>query len=677
MTFDTSEFLQDFLDESAELLASIQQNLMALESDETLATGGAQRALVHELFRAFHTLKGISGMVGLKAASDLSHALENVLDAVRKERLALTPEVVDRLLEGSEALEQAIAALTAQQDGDFDIRPYIQMLEALQQEEGGQALLEAAEAPPALDLTVEEEQEPLPISLPTELARELKPEEKQQLRQAAAQGRALALAVFAPSEEKRARRVNVSSVRQRFEEEGLLFKAIPLIEGRSVRFAFLLIADAPLRPADYPEVELTPLALPKAAQEQPTPTPRPTRSRSTTLRLDISRLDEILWQVGELVVTRSQLATLLPRLREVSPETRQALEDINQAFERQLRYLRAAVMRARLVPLSEAFGRIPLIVRDLARDGHKQIDLQLSGEQTELDKALVEGLSEPLLHLVRNAIAHGLETPQERQAAGKPPVGRLTVGGEPEGEFIHIWVSDDGRGLNLQKIARLAAERGWVEADEQITPQQALDFICRPGFSTRSEADQAAGRGVGMEVVLQGVRRLGGDLTVDTKPGQGTTFHIRIPLTLTILQAILLQVADERYAVPRNAVQRVVEIPEEQVVFAEGSEMMPLNGEPTPILPLRALLGLPPAPDGSRRIGLVAEGMEGRLLLAADRVLGMQEVVMHSLEDPLATQEGLAGATELGDGNVVLILDVAALYRLARRRIARNQGFKP
>ncbi len=666
MGLDTHEFLQDFLAETDELLLSIRQNLMALETDENASTHGAHTTLVNELFRAFHTLKGISGMMGLSAAAELSHAMESTLDALRKQQLAVSTEVVDHLLEGTNALEDIIATLTNDEAPEVDIQPH---LEALRQ------LRAAAESIPEPTPNIfSEESLPQKVALPPEIAADLKPADWERLHAAVRAGRALTLARFSPSPEKNAAGINVTHLRKQFEAQDLLLQALPLIHGNTVEFIFLLASEEPLRAEQFPDVELTPIALQEASEPAAKTEARrgqtPPARGATSLRVDIARLDEIMWLVGDLVVARSRLEALRPQLRGAPPHALEALAEVDQFLERRLRYLRQAVMRARMVPLAEAFSRMPLVVRDLARASKKQVELLIEGENTEIDKSLVERLLDPLLHLVRNAIAHGIEPPEERHAAGKPPQGKLTISGTPEGDYIHIRVSDDGRGIDLEKIAALARRRGWLEDESVITTEEALEFICRPDFSTRQQADLGSGRGVGMDVVLQTARDLGGELSMETTPGQGTTFHLRIPLTLTILHAILVVAGDERYAVPRSAIERVMKIPAAAIVYAEGAEIISLDGQPAPLLTLRTLFGLTGGSRNGQLVGLVTTGAEGKAILAVDRVEGMQEVVIRSINDPLAAQPGIAGATELGDGSVVLILDVPALYRLARRQLS-------
>ncbi len=391
------------------------------------------------------------------------------------------------------------------------------------------------------------------------------------------------------------------------------------------------------------------------------------RATSASIRVDISRLDEVMRLVGELVVNRARLKETLPRLKGAPAPALEALTEITGQFERQLRDLREAVMRVRLVPLAEVFGRMPLAVRDLARQSGREVRLVMEGQETEIDKNLGERIFDPLMHMVRNSITHGFETPQERVRNGKPREGTLTLAGRPEGDHIVITVGDDGAGVNLEKIAARARMLGLLGEDETLEPESALEILCKPGFTTETDVNTGAGRGVGMDVVQKAVDAVGGSLTMHTVLGKGTTFALRLPLTLAIIDAFIVAAGDERYAVPQSAVNEAIEIDPARLTRTHRGELFPYRTGSLPLVRISKLFGL--EHDGSNTgYGLVVGDGNGRSAIVVDELLGLREVVVHTLSDPLVTQPGVAGATELGDGTLALILDVPELLRFSKQR---------
>ncbi len=670
MDFLAQEFLQDFLDESDEHLRAISAHLLELEARRAQP----DEAVLNELFRAFHTLKGLCGMVGLQAASELAHLMESLLRDVRKGERRFTPPLVDALLEGVQTLQGLIEPLRTPDAPPPDAAPLARRLRALLGEEVDEPPSGAAPPPPP-----EEERPPEPppaeerppapppdvqAVLPPEVLPHLRPEDVQRVRQAVAAGKHICVALFEPRPERAGQGLNVNSVRARLEAAAEIIKGVPLISGRQVRFAFILSCEQP------PDEDAFPALSWLRPAETPPPPPAPALQRARrqgvapSLRVEISRLDELLQLVGDLVVTRTRLHAALQQAR--LGEMSDPLNEIEHRLARQIRSLREAVMRTRMVPLAEVFGRMPLAVRDLARREGKQVRLRLEGEHIEIDKSMVERLLDPLLHMVRNAVTHGLESPEERLAAGKEPQGVLLVRAESAGERVVIHVQDDGRGVDLKRVAARAHALGLLESPRPISAEEALDFLTRPGFSTRAQADMGAGRGVGMDVVMTMVSNLGGELTLSTEAGRGATFTMSLPLSLTIFDAVLLEAGGERYAIPRDAVRRVLEIEARRISPVEGGEWYALEGQAVPLVRLARLFGLPETGGDAPPLGLLLASAEQPILLGVERLPGMQEIVMHAIHDPLVTSPGLAGATELGDGSVILVLDAGALARLAR-----------
>jgi two-component system chemotaxis sensor kinase CheA len=347
-----------------------------------------------------------------------------------------------------------------------------------------------------------------------------------------------------------------------------------------------------------------------------------------------------------------------------------AVQENSHALERQLRDLREGVMRVRLVRVGEIFDRMPFAVRDLARESGRRVDVRISGQETEIDKYLVERMMDPVLHLVRNAVSHGIEPVAERIAAGKPEAGTLSLNAASIGELVMIEIADDGGGVDVEAVKRRARAIGLDIGDGELEGEALLDVLCSPGFSTRDTADRAAGRGVGMGVVQAAVRELGGTMTLDTVPGEGTRFLIELPLTLAIADAIIATVGGQAFAVPQSSVREVIAVPESAVRAFERNEIFPHRGGVLPLLRLSRLVGLPAQPGRTLHIFVVGAG-SAAVGVAVDRILTQRqrEIVVRPITDPLIRSEGITGATDLGDGRVVLILD---LPRLARAGAART-----
>lgn len=824
--FGSGDFLQGFFEESDEHLFTINQNLLRLEELNSIPeraeseSGRIEQAeRLAELFRSYHTLKGLAGMVGLPDAALLSHALESLLRAAQNGALPLDAALIDTLILETGVLSAVIHALRAGAPAAPQIAAHLERLEALlhperpapaRQEVAAEQKVPKARQEVAAEQEVPAEQkvpadEQVPAATPVgeaasittllpglsrypDLLRSLGDLEERKIRAAVHDGQSLALVTFTSSAERSMRGETVDWVRQRIQEQGSLIKGAPSITDGVMRFLFLIAAPQPLPAGVEIADEMIPLPVNPLAEDarwkespvQPTradpvrsaqssaqatespvtPAPAPAagartgQARSyrpsasvasataasaaaasataasamvastaaasataasastavTVVRVELSRLDELLHFASELFLLRARLGETIHQLNGAPTAARRELQSTYVQMGRKMRGLRQAILHARMVPLAETFNHMPLVVRDLARASQKEVRIEIQGEMVEVDKLLVERLLDPLIHLVRNAITHGIETPAERAAQGKPAQGRLVVRGAPEGDHILIEVSDDGRGMDLPAIAERARQLGWRKSSQPVSHEEALEWITRPGFSTHGEADLAAGRGVGLDVVQRMVRSFGGRLSMETAPGVGTTFRLRLPLTLVVIDALLVRSGADRYAIPRDAVERMIEFEPAQVVRVEGGEMLPLPDGYALLYRLDHLVGSPPVqsangsplPARSPNDASVPERLYGmilapdfhsvsvldgaparwepragtqppllkqpplpqqRPLLVVDRVYGMQEVVVQNLTDPLLAQPGIAGATEMGDGSVVLILDLPTLLR--------------
>lgn len=385
-----------------------------------------------------------------------------------------------------------------------------------------------------------------------------------------------------------------------------------------------------------------------------------------TIRVDTARMDNLINLVGEMVITRTRLVQVgldLHSEYKTDPLVTNLIET-NVYLGRLMNDLQESVMRLRMVPIGTVFSRFPRLVRDLARKTKKEIDLILKGEDTELDKTVVEVIGDPLMHLIRNSVDHGIETPEERAAAGKPAVGQITLDAYHEGNHIAIVVADDGAGLPLASIRRKATERGLIGEREELSDRDIANLIFLPGLSTAEKVTDISGRGVGMDVVKKALNNLGGMIDIDTRQGQGTTFVIRLPLTLAIIQALLVEVGEEIYAVPLSSVLETLLVNREDIKTVGGLPMVQLRGNTLPLISLQEKFELPAPEVPSEEVFVVVVGLGDKALgLVVDTLRGQQEIVIKSLGDMLNNLPGIAGATILGDGKVTLILDIGSLIQ--------------
>jgi two-component system chemotaxis sensor kinase CheA len=643
-----AQFLDDYFSECDEHLAIVRGALLAIEP--FVGQPRLNRDLIDKLFRSFHTLKGISAMMGVQEAERLAHHMESFLRALREGQVSLSTEGVDALVENTRVMEQVIAARRVEQPPP-DISKAVAKLEALVSGDSASDHTSAQNA-----------------SVAAAPGRE---------------GARLWRFEFTPSSPLAERGINVNSVRSRLQAMGEIIRAVPLVSAQGgVAFEFIVATAA--GEGDFAawredgltfapsETQGPAVSEQDKGEDSPIDSPLPALAPSNVVRVDLARLDDLMRMIGELVISRSHLDDNLKRVEDSLPSAEwQPLQENNLAFERQLRYLREGVMRVRMVPIGEVFERMHFVVRDLAREYQKRVRIELAGQRTEIDKLLVERLMDPLLHLVRNAISHGLEPESERAAQGKPPEGVIALRASTSGEMVVIEVEDDGRGIDSEQVARRASEMGLIAADAIDDQSKLLEIICEPAFSTREEADRASGRGVGMNVVRNTVVDLGGSLSLDTRRGRGTRFTIQLPLTLAITDALIVDAGGQRYAVPQSSVREVIEIDPATVTALENNEVIRYRGGVLPLLRLARLFGLKER-SGRALYALVAVGGQNPVAIVVDRLSGQREIVVRTFTDPLIRIAGIAGATELGDGRVVLILDLPALAHAARK----TRGFQ-
>lgn len=395
---------------------------------------------------------------------------------------------------------------------------------------------------------------------------------------------------------------------------------------------------------------------------------------SEQLRMEVGKIDRIMNLVGELVIGRSMVSQALSELSGAEEAALTRLNAANNFLEQTLTELQSVVLKIRMVPVDHVFRRFPRVVRDLANNAGKNIELEIQGASTELDKSIVDALHEPLLHLVRNGIDHGLESPQERAGAGKPPVGRLTLAAYYEGNHVHILIEDDGRGIDIERIRRRAVAVGMAEPHEVelLTRDEVLQFLYQQGFSTRENVSTVSGRGIGMDVVWKTIEGLKGTIEIETEEGRGTRFLIRLPLTLAILRAILVEAAGITFAVPLSGVSEIVRLFYNDTESVLGGEVVRLRDQVVPLVDLKEALDLEAGAGekASRAFVLLVGESDRKIGLLVDDLHGEHELVVKPMEDPLVKSPGIAGASILGDGKVVLILNVRELTKRKRREAA-------
>ena len=634
-----NEFLDDYFAESEEHLAIVKNRLLSIE--QFVGRASVDSAHLDELFRSFHTLKGISAMVGLTPAEQLAHKMESYLGGLRDGRLILLPEGFEALIEGTRTLDQVI--------------------QAYRNSENIPDITKSADTIKALTLPQSQVKPSTETRLPEALAiKDRTPKREWRF-------------VFVPGPAHATAGVNVNSVRARLQSIGEIVRSTPLIQEGEIAFEFIVLSDVTqpelgdlegygvtFAPIEELPAETTAETSPETPEASST-IPTTSSAAPTSVRVDLVRLDQLMLLVSDLVVSRARLETKLKSLRTSIPGNDwRGLQEISAALGKQLRDLRNGVMRVRMVPIAEIFERMRFVVRDLSRETDKTVVLDISGADTEIDKFLVERLMDPLLHIVRNAISHGLESETERVAAGKPAEGHLRLRAQTAGEVVIIEISDDGRGVDVEEIAARNPDIQLVDPVGQVDLPQLLKIISTPGFSTRDQVDRASGRGVGMDVVHQSISELEGTVALETTRGEGTLFRITLPLTLAITDALIASVGGQMFALQQSAVQEVVEIDPKSIKILENNEIVLYRNRVLPLVRLSNIFGYERKETGTLYAFVVGSGSRATALVV-DKVLGLREVVVRSLTDPLLDVKGISGATELGDGRPILILDAMEL----------------
>jgi two-component system chemotaxis sensor kinase CheA len=681
--FDRSEFIQYFRDETDELLQAIDADLLRLE--QFVDTGTLDAEIVNSLFRALHTIKGSAGMLEFGAVQQVAHKLENVFDLLRKDRMPLTESGINLLFEGRDVLTALVRAAVDEGEAPAGVDDYTTRLDDFAAVYDSTA--QAIEGPRA---AVEEHDEHLtPVDHEQVAAFEA---EVERLLAAAAKGEPLTDAPAAPSAQPAAAPAPAPAAPAAAAEPVDVHAAQAAVDALFAAASSATPAPAaPVapKPAPAPAAPAKPAAAkpappteaePKAPAATPATNgvePKRAAAKNQTIRVDIERLDMLLNLVGELVINRTRISDIAGTLgRELgggangraSDGLSQLAKDLSESsalLARTTNEIQESIMKVRMVPIGQVFDRFPRMVRDLAKARGKEIHLEIAGAETDLDKTIVDEVGEPLMHLVRNCVDHGIEPPELRETRGKPRHGTIRLNAYHEGNQVIIEIADDGGGIDLQRVREKGIRLGLITENDRLTDREIIELIFTPGFSTADQITDVSGRGVGMDVVKKNILRLKGVFDVDSVQGEGTKFTMKLPLTLAIIQALLVRVADELYSIPLDAVIESQRIEASEVRTVHGGEVITLRGQVVPLIRVGEFFRLS-APRDPDKVMIVIVGLQGRQVgLVVDSFQGEQEIVIKPLSDVIGRIAGISGATILGNGSISLIIDVHSLVASA------------
>ncbi len=656
-----SESLNSVIAEAEEIIDGLNQNLLAMEaSDKT----NIKPDLLNSVFRAAHTLKGISGMAGLKNVSDLSHRMEELLDGLRMGRLRLTDKLLDTLFESVDTLRKLLEMASSGSGDVMDLAPVLKKIEA------------AASSNPDKETS----DAPVGVELSQDIYKVLTEYETHRLNENIKSGMGLyeikARFKFESFDK------DLVDLNKKLQDIGEIITTLPstgmspelgiefklilgtgkdhlsvqnALDGESVEI--LVLGGSKTKPVRAEKgVESPPQSIPGDATES-------IKSLAKTIRVDISKLDSLLNMVGELVLTKSVISRISKDLLREGQRAIDVseLQKASQDLDRKVSMLQGELVEARMIPIGQVFERLLRIVRKISKELNKEIILLISGEETKLDKSMVEEIADPLMHLVRNAIDHGIEGKEERLNGGKSEAGTIKLSAQQKGNSVVVEIEDDGAGVDLSKVYKKALERGLLEESKEYSQKELFNFLFLPGFTTKEEATDISGRGVGLDVVAKNIGKLGGMVDMNTELGKGTKFTLTLPITMVIIKALIVSVGGETFAIPINSVSESLMIKKSDIRTVEKHGVVQLRDRTLSLIWLREIFALP-SKEESERIYVIVVGLaEKRLGLIVDAIEGQQEVVIKSIGKILKDIPGIAGATELGNRKTILVLDIGAL----------------
>ena len=701
MAFSLGEYQDIFLEEADEQLQELNQNLLELEKNPD------DRDIINNIFRAAHSLKSSAAFVGLNDLSDLAHRMENLLQGLRDGTMAITPQIVDIIFKCLDAISSVIDTVAGGEEPTQNLKPIMDRIEAVASE--GQA------APAPAAQAVQKEAAPRAVNVPATV---LSAEEKAVIWKGIENGSVCTEVVVTIDPSAQMKWVKAQLIVANLERAGDVAAVIPGVEQMTaddslaifkIEFLGNIPANDIRKACDIDQViniDLNPVKLASKGDnlvleigsqemvmesvesladadmdasteadedsdvhqelEHHTDQERKKAQALKTVKVSVDKLDQLLNNVGELVIANSGFYKIYEELRRTSAD-KSISNDFKNRMEQMSRIakdLQTGIMKTRMVPIGQVFSRFNRLVRDLAKEFNKSIELVIKGEDTELDKKVIDVIGEPLMHLIRNSIDHGIEPEEERRRMGKSAMASVTLNAYQGGNQIFVEVSDDGRGLDENRIRAKVIEKGLATAEMLGTMDRTdiFNYIFIPGFSTANRVTDVSGRGVGMNVVKETVNELNGSVNIETEPGMGTRFVMTFPLTLAIIPAIMVRVQKEMYAIPLSDVIETIKISRSDITTIEGHEVINLRGEILSLLRLSDFIKLKTALSDEQKIPVVVVGFANRKIgLIVDFLEGKQEIVIKSLEQNYRTVEGFAGASILGDGSICLILDVASM----------------
>jgi two-component system, chemotaxis family, sensor kinase CheA len=691
---DVSQYLEIFIDETKEHLQSLNQQLLVLETEPE------NSETINEIFRAAHSLKGMAGTMGFKRMQRLTHDMENVFSEIRNGKMGVTAELVDVLFKGLDALEGYLSNIQASADeGTEDYEDIIQQLNSILNAGLGKSTESVKEPVQATQTVGAAAVDSVSASTGKYKELPLAEYEKNAIAKADKVGvRAYGITVFV-QEYCILKAARAFLVFKALEGLGDVIKSKPEVqdiedEKFDLDFSVVLLTKEDiekvrktiLNVSEIKEVFIEPIyvtsseaveekeavqteekelrnsnqsktAAQSAAKQQNS---KPVVNRS--VRVDIEKLDVLMNLVSELIIAKNGL---------VSMNTGERISKTDSGFNEQIEYLERvttnlheSVMKVRMVPIESVLNRFPRMIRDLSKSLNKKMELYMTGEETELDRTVIDEIGDPLMHLLRNAADHGLESNEERAAKGKPAAGSIYLDAYQDGNNVVIEVRDDGAGINVEKVKRKAIEKGTItnEQAEVMSDKEIIDLLFKPSFSTAEVITDVSGRGVGLDVVKTKIEALGGDIEAKTKLGAGSNFIIRLPLTLAIIQALMVELGSEKYAIPLGSIQTIEDVAASDIKYVHSKEVINLRGNVIPLLRLNDILDVPGDRENQENMIVVIISKGDRLAgLVVDNLIGQQEIVIKSIGKFINNNKIIGGATILGDGEVALILDVNTL----------------
>ncbi len=641
--------LKEFIAESEELIESIEKKLFDFE--EAKSRGAESPELINAIFRDFHTLKGISGMFGFSNLSNLSHQLENFLDKIRLGKLELDDDVFAVLLEGKELIVNLIKKIAQEGKDDIPTEPFLENISGI--------------------FTKNSQKEDERLSpLLAQLKNVLTEYEEHRLNDNIKKGKNIYAIQFTFSIEEFDERL--SEITATLKTEGELISTLPKPSDQPGNIIFSLIF-ATDKKADeltiknryvYEIEKLNEQKLIKTEDKEIFQKDSETghlKSISNTIRVDISKLDNLMNIAGELVTVKTELLQLIEKTRLLVNNTdlSLSLSKVINSLGKKINELQESVMTVRMVPINQLFEKLERNVKKIAHELKKELTVVVKGGDTELDKYIIEELADPLMHIIRNAIDHGIEPPEERVKKGKPEAGRIELLAYQKGNNVYIEVKDDGKGVDLEKIRKKLIVTGKISQEQDISDDYLIQTIFTPGFSEKDVATEISGRGVGLDVVKSNLAKLRGIVDVKTEKDVGTSFILTLPLTLIIIQSIIIKTSEKLFAIPINTVEEVIEIKKEQLLKISGEDVINIRNSALPVSYLERIFDFGNMPEKFNFLVILKVG-EKKAGIVVDEIAGYSDIVIKSMGKYVKTR-GIAGATQIGDGKIILVLDAAGI----------------